>query len=397
MAIARIVFNLQWKSRHALHNDALLLARLNSWRDVFPPELDAAIAGGSGGDRSSHAFDPGVLTTPFREERLISLEPRHFDRSRLAPEDAEPRLGRFYPGQFARLPDPGAIADRQPFRVVDTRPEQLRIDLNHPLAAYPLRLDLSIEDIANQVVEHGGRCNEVADLITGGGPGMQARWRDLPTDFWSGQPFRRQDSGPDAAFYQQPRFVDHLDRTAIGQISALHGRLIAGGDSILDLLSSWHSHLPGTLETGPVTGLGMNADELAANPLLHQRLVHDLNAEPRVPCEDHAFDAVICTASVEYLTQPLAVFRDIARVLCPGGIFIVSFSNRWFPPKTIQLWPALHEFERPGLVLDYFLESCLFQDLETWSMRGLPRPPDDKYADRLPHSDPVHAVWGRRI
>jgi hypothetical protein len=80
----------------------------------------------------------------------------------------------------------------------------------------------------------------------------------------------------------------------------------------------------------------------------------------------------------------------------PAGLLIVTFSNRWFPPKAIQIWQGIHEFERLGLVLEYFLESGRFDDLNTWSLRGLPRPADDKYADRLWLSDPVYAVWGRR-
>jgi len=83
-------------------------------------------------------------------------------------------------------------------------------------------------------------------------------------------------------------------------------------------------------------------------------------------------------------------------VLRPGGKFIVTFSNRWFPPKVARLWEDMHEFERPGLILEYFLRDGLFGDLETWSIRGLPRPADDKYADRRNDSDPVFAVWGSK-
>jgi len=191
--------------------------------------------------------------------------------------------------------------------------------------------------------------------------------------------------------------VDHLDRTAIGEVSALYGRLIPQGSRILDLMSSWHSHLPASLQGGAVVGLGMNAAELADNPVLTERLVQDLNQEPGLPFANGAFDAVVCTVSVEYLTRPFAIFRDVARVLRPGGIFVVSFSNRWFPPKAIRLWEELHEFERPGLVLEYFLESGLYRDLETWTLRGRPRPADDPYADRLAFSDPVYGVWGVRV
>jgi SAM-dependent methyltransferase len=225
---------------------------------------------------------------------------------------------------------------------------------------------------------------------------MQIRWRGMPTDFWSDQPFLRRDPAPDADFYRAPRLVDHIDRACIAEVQALYGRLIPAGARILDLMSSWHSHLPDTLAAGSVTGLGMNQEELDHNPVLDKRVVHDLNADPRLPFEDGRFDAIICTVSVEYLTDPFRVFREAARVLAPAGRLVVAFSNRWFPPKTILLWEAIHEFERPGLVLEYFLESGQFRDLHTWSLRGLPRPADDKYADRLGTSDPVYAVWGER-
>jgi SAM-dependent methyltransferase len=99
---------------------------------------------------------------------------------------------------------------------------------------------------------------------------------------------------------------------------------------------------------------------------------------------------------VEYLTRPFDVFAEAARVLKPGGVFAATFSNRWFPPKVIRVWPVLHEFERMGLVLEYFLNSGKYNQLQTYSLRGLPRPANDKYAAQLPYSDPVYAVWGRK-
>ena len=103
---------------------------------------------------------------------------------------------------------------------------------------------------------------------------------------------------------------------------------------------------------------------------------------------------MICSLSVEYLMHPFEVFTEINRVLKPGGIFMVTFSNRWFPPKAISIWPELHEFERMGLVLEFFLKSGQYKNLHTYSMRGLPRPQDDKYYSQILFSDPVYAVWG---
>ena len=159
-------------------------------------------------------------------------------------------------------------------------------------------------------------------------------------------------------------------------------------------MSSWTSHLPDAARSVAVTGLGLNEQELEQNPRLAARVIHDLNESPVLPFEDQAFDLVICTASVEYLTRPIEVFRDVARVLRPGGTFINTFSNRWFPPKAISPWARLHPFERLGLVLEYYRAAELFADLHSESLQGLPRPPGDKYSGRLPFSDPVFAVWG---
>ena len=124
--------------------------------------------------------------------------------------------------------------------------------------------------------------------------------------------------------------------------------------------------------------------------------MHDLNNQPRLPFDDASFDAVVCSVSVEYLVSPLEVFAEVGRVLKPGGRFIITFSDRWFPPKVIQLWTELHPFERMALVLEYFRHSGQFCDLATESWRGWPRPADDKYAARRLLADPVFAVWGAR-
>jgi SAM-dependent methyltransferase len=158
-------------------------------------------------------------------------------------------------------------------------------------------------------------------------------------------------------------------------------------------MASWESHLPASLQGVHLTGLGMNETELAANPDMEDYIVHDLNDNPAIPLKSEMFDAVICTASVEYLTQPYEVFEDVFRLLKSGGVFVVTFSNRWFPTKTISLWPEMHEFERLGLVLEYFRQSGWSKDINTSSMRGLPRPDDDPYFTQMNYSDPVYAVW----
>jgi SAM-dependent methyltransferase len=141
----------------------------------------------------------------------------------------------------------------------------------------------------------------------------------------------------------------------------------------------------------------MNERELAANRMLTQHQVQDLNRNPVLTLDSCSFDAAIFTVSVEYLTQPFAVFKEVARVLKPGAPFVVAFSERWFPPKVIQLWTHLHSFERLALVMDHFRLSESFEKLHTYSLRGHLRPADDADAQTHPFADPVFAVWGSRL
>jgi SAM-dependent methyltransferase len=168
------------------------------------------------------------------------------------------------------------------------------------------------------------------------------------------------------------------------------------GMRVLDLMSSWQSHLPATLNPLEVVGLGLNEAELRQNPQLTGYVVHDLNQEPGLPFPSVSFDAVICTVSVEYLTRPWEVFAEIKRLLKPNGLLVLTFSNRWFPPKVVKIWTELLDFERLGLVLEYFQRTGDFVDLKTFSARGWPRPEDDKYYPQVRVADPVFAIWGRR-
>jgi len=140
----------------------------------------------------------------------------------------------------------------------------------------------------------------------------------------------------------------------------------------------------------------MNADELKANPSLSEYLIQDLNENSCLTYDNDMFDAVICTASVEYLVQPLKVFKEIKRVTKSGGVFIVTFSNRWFPAKAISIWSEMHDFERVGLVMEYFRQSGWNGQINTLSSRGQHRPVDDPHYAKTQMSDPVYAVWCKK-
>ena len=169
--------------------------------------------------------------------------------------------------------------------------------------------------------------------------------------------FSRFDQSPDWLFYRQPRLVTHIDEFAIAAVSDLYRRWLPPGGAILDLMSSWVSHLPEDVGYARVVGLGMNTDELAANPRLDSYVVHDLNETASLPFHDEEFDAATICVSIQYLTRPAEVLRDLARVLRPGAPLVITFSNRCFPTKAVAIWQALDDQGHIDLVTRY-LESA---------------------------------------
>jgi SAM-dependent methyltransferase len=194
--------------------------------------------------------------------------------------------------------------------------------------------------------------------------------------------FDRSDPATDVDFYGPTRLVTHIDDGAIAAVGALYEELGIGGD-VLDLMGSWVSHFraPPTR----LTVLGMNAAELAANPAATATVVHDLNADPRVPFADDSFDAAVCCVSVDYLIRPIEVFTDLARVVRPGGWFVCTFSNRCFPTKAIRGWLHSSDEQHCEIVTEYFnraggWDAAIAQRRTPVEHRG----------------DPLYAVWARR-
>ncbi len=392
---ADLYFQLKWASHGVVHTDAFSGHRVNFWRDTLPERLNERLQGRQTGD---------LVRLPLTAEELLQdasgcdiqrIPRRQFSGSRIQSPGLRPQFGRYYPkGVIAGMP--GIFkANRVPFRCVQIQNGHIGVYLGHPMTGRQIELTVTIGSIRSKLEERGGSSTDWGEIITQG-VGMQARWENLPTDFFSDNPFERKDASPDVEFYAKPRLVSHIDSAADDVVRHLHGRFITGHTCVLDLMSSWQSHLPFGDRPAHVTGLGLNAAELSSNRQLNEYVVHDLNLHPRLPFDANSFDLVLCSLSVEYLASPLDVFSDLARVLKPAGSLVVTFSNRWFEPKAIRLWSQLHEFERMGLVLEYFRQCGKFDDLQTYSVRGMPRPADDKYSGKIAHADPVYAVWGRR-
>ena len=197
---------------------------------------------------------------------------------------------------------------------------------------------------------------------------------DFPSGF-----FERGDETSDARFYSVPRFVTHIDGGAVAAVGALYEDLGIRG-AVLDLMSSWVSHFREAPEA--LTVLGMNAAELAANPQAKSSVVHDLNAHPEMPFEDDKFDHAVCCVSVDYLTRPIEVFRDVARVVRPGGLFVCAFSNRLFPTKAIRGWLGSDSATHQLIVVEYFRRAGCYEPAATRWCTPTARA-----------GDPLYAVW----
>ncbi|MDE0116531.1 MAG: methyltransferase domain-containing protein [bacterium] len=189
--------------------------------------------------------------------------------------------------------------------------------------------------------------------------------------------FDRADPSPDQVFYSPPRLVAHIDDQAIAAVGALYRELGLTGE-VLDLMSSWISHF--TEPPARLVALGMNQTELAANPQAHEWLIHDLNHTPRLPFDDASFDAATCCVSVDYLIRPIEVFTDVARVLRPGGLFVVTFSNRCFPAKAIRGWLYSDDAGHLEIVKRYFEAAEGWAEPVTKQCIPLGTPGDPLYA-----------------
>ena len=193
--------------------------------------------------------------------------------------------------------------------------------------------------------------------------------------------FRRYDEAPDEEFYRTPRLVTHIDDRAIATVTQLYREFFPKGGEILDLMSSWVSHLPPELEYHRVVGLGMNEAELRRNERLDAYIVQNLNTNPELPFGEAEFDGVGICISIDYLTRPVEVLREVGRVLKVGAPLIITFSNRCFPSKAVAVWHQLDDRGHMRLVESYLEEAGNFRNV-----RGLDRSP------RRMFGDPLYAV-----
>ena len=218
-------------------------------------------------------------------------------------------------------------------------------------------------------------------------------------------PLAREDKSKDSEFYSFPRFVTHIDDIAIDNLASFYRKHLKDGSIIVDLCSSWISHLPQDKKFSKVIGIGMNESELAANKNLNEHYVHDLNSpihkDRLLPMlKDASVDHVICAVSIDYIIQPHHLFEEVLRILRPssGSTFIISFSNRCFPTKVIRAWLQTDDVGRIGIVCSYFQETKQSVD-NKWkhiTVYDLSNEERDNHPSSPNYSDPLFVVMGEK-
>ncbi len=203
------------------------------------------------------------------------------------------------------------------------------------------------------------------------------------------------DRTEDNFFYSIPRFVTHVDNNFITQLTQLYRELLQPQTHILDLMSSWVSHLPEEVEFSHVEGHGMNEEELQKNTRLNSYFIQNLNKNLELPFEDGTFDAVLNTVSVQYLEYPEAIFSEMARVLKPNGVAIISFSNRMFYEKAIAAWRDGSETSRVELVVKYFQSVANFSKPKVIANQSSLAPFLQMLG--IAGADPFYAVYAYKI
>jgi FKBP-type peptidyl-prolyl cis-trans isomerase 2 len=277
---------LKWKSDAAIHTDGFQASQINIWRDYLPPILIEKLTGKQAGERIELQFNSDDIIPAYEAQNIFEVKSDQLDWRRAADKIAKTGAGRFYPKGILRNVDGVFSANVQPFRCVELNNGNIKVDFNHPLSGKKLTVSALIGKVETNEIEQGGTSVDWMEVLTTG-PGMQGRWQGRQTDFFSDDAFSRDDDTPDSQFYTKPRYVQHIDDTAIEIIRNTYERFLKEDTHVLDLMSSWQSHLPEKLRFSRLVGLGLNDRELKKNPRLSEFMVQDLNVNSRLPFESN--------------------------------------------------------------------------------------------------------------
>jgi len=157
--------------------------------------------------------------------------------------------------------------------------------------------------------------------------------------------------------------IEDVDAAALAAITDIYREIMPEGGAILDVMSSWVSHLPPEIDYRRVVGVGVDACVLAENPFLDEWRVQDLNRSPTLPFANGEFDGAAICGAIQHLTRPAEVIREVGRVLRPGAPLVVTFSQRCLATKAIACWCLLDDTAQLCLVARHFVEAGNWTDI----------------------------------
>jgi SAM-dependent methyltransferase len=388
---ADIELKIDWQGDQITHSERHYFQGINFWRDFFPGQVGDRLISSPDGEWVTENIQASEIVPAYSASRIIKLDNSKIRTTNTAGIRPTLRRGRFYPRNIIAGSAGVTAEESLPLRVVSADDDCFTVDLNHPLARHTLAISLRVlGDRYTGKEERGGRCQDIVYELLMNGPGLQSPFTDA-IDFHTGEGFTRIDDQDDALLYQQANFEDTFDRSSAAELSALYSNHLQDGDRVLDMMCGAQSYLPMNIDVN-ATGIGLNEDELKANAQLDNYVVHNVNTKTDLPFKNNQFDAVVFTAAVEYLIDPVTSFSELSRVTRPGGHIIVTFTDHWVASKSIRLWAELYPFERMGLVIDYCNRAEGVNPLHTETIQGLLRPEDDRDAERKLYADPVFSV-----
>ena len=167
----------------------------------------------------------------------------------------------------------------------------------------------------------------------------------------------KSDISDDEIFYQQPRFVHHLSDSFRTRLTNLYSEYLLKHYIILDLMSSWVSHLPPNIRYKKVIGHGLNQAELSSNERLDSFFVKNLNKKQNMPIEDSSIDVGLIVAGWQYLQYPEKISLELSRIIKSDSLLIISFTNRAFWSKSPNIWTYSSEVKRIEYVTSILIDN----------------------------------------
>ncbi len=387
----------QWQGPWSAHKNQYYAAKINTWRDYFPAGIELDLNNGNVGDSFLRKYKAYRLLEKHTPSRIYKIKHKQFNRKHIPGREIEPQFGRLYPAGIM-LNVYGIYPENTlPCRLIAMDDNDYTFDMNHPLCQREVFFGVEILDINLEHMEdQGGRSEDWVDFMTSKGPSMEEYWQaedGSPVDYFSGDALQRMDERDDKRFYQDAPCIELFDSRAREEVGKILQTLIPDNANILELMAGHQNYFLPQQKIQSLSGIGISEAEMQKNPALHRTLVHDLNSETPLPVDDNSLDAIVCIAGVEYWTKPDFLFQQIYQKLKPGGRFITIFNDQFVASKVVNIWNQVHPFERMTLVLNY-LKKAGFNKLNTWTIRGIPRNPEEVVSVETLDITPLFTVWG---